>query len=204
MDVISSGSWGRVWKHAKALWPRWVPNDEQAEVWRRMLQPFPELRIIEALDEVLSEHPVLTPRLAWVLSRLRGSISDASPGRPQVETWPSTPKEADDAEAGIIQDLRGYPPAPAELREGATRWLMWRSGTAPKLIARSEGLSELIKAVSEKPYELWPAGLAGMVWAAVQAEQQAQERDQDNAAIECEEAGSIEVDEPVQLQQGGG
>lgn len=199
VDAISSVSWERIWDLARALWPRWKTSIEQECLWRRRLEVYSEQRISMALEEVLIEHPVLTPRLAWIISKLRGSLSDAPNRKPQITSFPDTPRAADEAEAEIIELLRDLPPTPADLTEGTRGWLFWKAGDFPK----PAQIQEVVKAATAKPYEIWPAGLAGMVWAAAQAALKREERPACDVEV-IYEPGSFEVEEPAVLQQGGG
>lgn len=199
VDVISSVSWDRVWDQIKALWPRWKNNIEQEDLWRRKLEVYEEHRLISAIEDVLAEHPVQTPRLAWIISKLRGSQSDAPNRRAQITGFPCTPREADEAEEEIIMLLRALPPTPADLTEGAKRFLYWKSGDWPK----PAQVQVVVDAAVEKPYEIWPAGLAGMVWAAGAAAQQQERQPPCDVTVQYE-PGAIEVDGPALLQQGGG
>ena len=201
VDEISQDSWERVWEHAQAMWPRWKASVRMEALWRQRLSPYTEHRLIRAIEEVVIEHPVLTPRLAWVISKLRGSLSDVVNRRPQVTGFPATPEEADEAEREIIALLRAYPPSPAELEHGIKCWLFWKSGDWAKRIQ----IHVIRDAATPKPYEIWPQGLAGMVWAASEAAKELEEREEQQAshAVSVEyEPGAIEAEELEELRQG--
>lgn len=199
MDAISSDSWERIWDLARALWPRWKTSIEQESLWRRRLEVYSEQRIATALEEVLIEHPVLTPRLAWIISKLRGSLSDAPNKRAQMTGYPATPEEADEVEREIIAKLRAFPPSPSELDHAIKCFLYWKSGDKPTLIQ----VHVVRDAATPKPYEIWPQGLVGLVWAAMEAAKKREQRPACDVDV-IYEPGSIEVEEPAYLQQGGG
>ena len=199
VDVISSDSWERVWDRARALWPRWNANIQQEDFWRGRLEPYSEHRLLKAIDDVAAEHPVQVPRLAWIISKLRGSLSDAPNRRPQITSFPSNEREAAEAEAEIIELLRDLPPTPADLAVGTRRWLYWKSGGW----ANAAQVQAVVDAATAKPYEIWPAGLSGMVWAAAQAALKHEQQPARDVKV-IYEPGAIEVDVPALLQQGGG